>query len=141
MLPQNLILFITLWSFAAASPIPSVMINSHGTIINETGENSTNNQNGFNEDSFDEANVGLRGGFVGGGAVPVPLQGAAPVPVALPGRPSFVAVPNAAPAFIAVPHRGAAPASLTRAGRTGLLNGHTGLLNDAHQGAADEIQD
>ncbi|KAK5805654.1 hypothetical protein F5H01DRAFT_354171 [Linnemannia elongata] len=60
MLPQNVILFIALWSFAAASPIPSVMINSHGTIINETSDSSTNNQNGFNEGSFDEANLGLK---------------------------------------------------------------------------------
>ncbi|XP_055689875.1 uncharacterized protein LOC129793703 [Lutzomyia longipalpis] len=79
--------------FDSASAAPSVMINSHGTIISETGADSTNNQNGFNEDSFDEVNVGLKvGAFLGG--VAVPLQGAAPIPVTAPGAPGFVAVPQ-----------------------------------------------
>ncbi|KXN64958.1 hypothetical protein CONCODRAFT_13634 [Conidiobolus coronatus NRRL 28638] len=140
LLPIELLFAALIFAAPITNEADSVMINSHGTIINETGDNSTNNQNGFNEDSFDEANVGLRGGFVGGGAVPIPLQGAAPVPVALPGRPGFVAVPAQGPAFVAVPSGGGCSTCHGRGGRggrgtqkatTGALNGQTGLLNDA----------
>jgi hypothetical protein len=139
LLPIELLFAALIFASPITNEADSVMINSHGTIISETGENSTNNQNGFNEGSFDEANVGLRGGFVGG-AVPVPLQGAAPVPVAVPGGAGFVAVPAQAPSFVAIPAGGGCPSCRGRGGRgsrgtqkatTGALNGQTGLLNDA----------
>ncbi|KAG0324826.1 hypothetical protein BG004_003354 [Podila humilis] len=73
MLPQNLILFITLWNLAAASPVPSVITVNDGIVMSKTGDSSMNNLNGVNEGSFNDANAGLGPKIVAGYAF-VPHQ-------------------------------------------------------------------